>query len=403
MFPVTPAPLPVHRVAILGAGTMGAGIASAALPVADVILVDPDPAALESARRRVRSRILREVRDGLLSMRHARRRYRRLHTEVAWSGDRHAQLIVEAVPEDAELKRHTLRSVEARLSPLAVWASNTSALPLHEIRRAALRPARVLGMHFFHPADATRLVEVAVHASADADALATARAFAVLLGKAVLDVRESPGFFTTRVLAAFTDEALLLLAEGFSPRTIDDAAERFGFVRGPLALLDHIGLDVAASIARNLHMRYATEGELSVLAPLLRGGLRGVKNGAGFYLHPGTARATENPAVPGLVGARGAAPNATRTIPSRLVLRFVNEVARAEHKRIVASRADADLACVLALGFPPGEGGPFQWAARQGHAAVAAVLHELTARHGSRFTPAPTWSASLQVDASVQP
>jgi 3-hydroxyacyl-CoA dehydrogenase / enoyl-CoA hydratase / 3-hydroxybutyryl-CoA epimerase len=393
--PDDPAPLPVRSVAVIGAGTMGAGIASAALPFARVTLVDSDAAALATAHSLARRLIQRQVRDGLVSPLYARRWLRRLRTLREWSGDTATDLVIEAVSEDAELKRRVLRSIEPQLAPRAVWASNTSALPLQEIRSAARRPERVVGMHFFHPVPGSRLIEVAAHAAVDAEALSTVRGFAVMMGKAVLQVREVPGFFTTRVLTAFIGEALLLLAEGVPVQVIDGVAERFGFVLGPLALLDGVGLDVAADIAGNLRAPQGAEAS-ALLGSLLRTGLRGAKGGAGFYLHRGVATPTVNPAI-GCVGGATSLPVSAAMVRRRLVLRFVNEAARAEQKRIVASRAEADAASVLGLGFPASRGGPFQWAARQGHPVVAARLEDLATRLGPRFLPAACWQRPLEV------
>jgi 3-hydroxyacyl-CoA dehydrogenase / enoyl-CoA hydratase / 3-hydroxybutyryl-CoA epimerase len=389
--PAAPAPRPVNCVAVIGAGTMGTGIANATLPLARVILVDPDPAALLAARERIQRGILGQVSEGLISPLQGRRLMRRLRSMPGWSGDTTTDLVVETVPENLELKQAVLRSIEPGLASTAVWATNTSALPLHEIRGAALRPERVIGLHFFHPVSGSRLVELAAPPTAAPDAVATARGFAVLLGKAVLEARESPGYFTTRVLSALTGEALLLLEEGAPVKAIDDAAERFGFVLGPLALLDHIGLEVAAAIALNLRDGQGAAGGSELLDRLLRAGMRGARSGAGFYTYPTPAEPRPNSYLSHLTFPLGRTRVPAPRIAERLVLRFVNEAARATHKRIVASRADADAASVFALGFPAARGGPFRWAARHGHAEVFARLHRLAERHGRRFLPAATW------------
>jgi 3-hydroxyacyl-CoA dehydrogenase len=367
--PDTPAPRSVAAIAVLGAGRMGRGLAASALGLVRVVMVDPDGAARAAAAAYIRGELRRAMRTGLLSRTTARRRLRALTILPAWQRGAAVDLVIEAVPEDLTLKQRLLGEIEPELPRTTVWATNTSALSPAAIAAGARHPERVLGMHHFLPVEVSRLVELVAPASVDPQAVATARAFAVLQGKAVVVARDCPGFFTTRVLSAFLTESLLLLGEGWPPRVIDAAAEHFGFACGPLALLDRIGLDTAARVAKCLPRRGEHAGSSAMLGRLLRAGCS----------HAPAANPIITPP------SRQTTPQQRALLRERLALVVVAETARALQKRIVASAADADVAAVLGIGFPAHTGGPLRYAAR--HADIGARLHALAATFGPRFLP----------------
>jgi 3-hydroxyacyl-CoA dehydrogenase len=323
----------------------------------------------------------RHVADGLMSRIEAGRRLKHLLLAHSWPQGTARDLIIESVPEDVGLKRAVIRSIEPALPSHCIWASNTSAIVIAEIAAAARRPERVIGMHFFHPADRMRLLEIAVP-SAASDAVASARDFGVLLNKCVLEVVDAPGFYTTRVLSAYVGEGLSLLEEGMPAEAVDREAERFGFASGPLALLDRVGIDVAAAVAAYLGTKSRRAATVrSPLAELAAAGILGVKSGAGFYLYDDPMLRTAGPSAPrtSLAGrgevnaavrrvlgfhATGSLP--ARVIRTRLVMSVVDEAARALHDGVVRDRTYADVAAVLGFGFPPRTGGPFHYAAAHG-------------------------------------
>jgi len=379
--------MPRH-VAVIGGGTIGGGVASIMTPLVDTTIIDRDEAAAQSAASRVRSHVERLMDDGVLSRSQGTRSLARLRVTATFDAWQSVDLVIEALPENLALKQRTLQSIQPLVARQAVWATTTSALPLREITRAAVAAERVVGMHVFVPVESTRLVEVVVQYDTARDALDTVRTMAVFTGKATLVARDTPAFFTTRVLSAYLREALLLLAEGVPPRVIDREADLFGFVRPPFQLLDAIGLDVAAAVASNL-ANYSDPSVHRSLQSVADRGILGIKSGAGFYVYSGSRIVSANPDVQRILGWPSAAQPPRALVRKRLVLGVVNETAWAVHKRVVATRWAADVAGVLALGFPPRTGGPLRWARRRGLARVAAELEELAATRGQRFLPAP--------------
>ncbi len=388
-------PTPVERLAVLGAGLMGSGIASVSLDLCPVTVRDVSEEALTRCARSVATGLDKRVRSGAIRPVDRDRRWSRLELTARLERIAGADLVIEAVFEDLDLKRRVLAEAETVLSPEAVIASNTSALPIHEIAREAAHPERVLGMHYFSPVPKMPLLEI-VRADATSDeALATALAFGQAQGKSCIVVRDRPGFYTTRILAPYLDEAIRLLEEGARIEAIDRAMRDFGFPVGPLALLDEVGLDVGAHVAGELGRAFAHRGlgASDLLPRLFEAGWHGRKNGLGFYTYP--PRGSKSRKRPNETVYRQfleAAPRrdvAAAVIQDRLALLMVNEAAHALGESVLASPADGDLGAVLGLGFPPFRGGPFRHADTLGAAALVGRLEELADRHGERFRPAP--------------
>jgi 3-hydroxyacyl-CoA dehydrogenase/enoyl-CoA hydratase/3-hydroxybutyryl-CoA epimerase len=391
----SPAPRPVKRLGVLGAGLMGEGIAAVSLPRASVVLKDVSEEGLSRAARGLRKGLDRRVRSGSLT---------RLEMDRQWYGLRPTtrpeelagcDLVVEAVFEDLALKRAVLAEAEAVISPDAVFASNTSALPIGEIAKGARRPERVVGMHYFSPVPKMPLLEVVVPNGAASWAVATARAFGVAQGKTVIVVKDGPGFYTTRILGPFVNEAVVLLDEGAAIPDLDAALLDFGFPVGPVALLDEVGIDVAAHVSRDLGKAFAARGAAPspTFGKLFEAGYRGRKNGKGFYRYGTGARSGGSKEVDrdvyALFGGAERTPMSDADLVGRLVLLMVNEAVWCLQEGVVASPRDADAGAVLGLGFPPFRGGPFRWIDAVGAAEVVGRMERLRKRHGKRFTPAP--------------
>jgi 3-hydroxyacyl-CoA dehydrogenase/enoyl-CoA hydratase/3-hydroxybutyryl-CoA epimerase len=387
-------PRPVRRLAVLGAGLMGAGVASVSLSACPVVMRDIANAALASGIAAIAAGLEKQVRSGALTRTDRDVRFSRLHPTTDLAAVAGCDLVVEAVFEELALKRRVLAEVEGVVSPAAVIASNTSALSIAAIAAGAAHPERVLGMHYFSPVPKMPLLELVVAARTAPWAVATARAFAVAQGKTVIVVRDAPGFYTTRILAAYLNEAMLLLEEGASIEAVDRALKDFGFPVGPVALIDEVGIDVAAHVAEDLGARFAERGmAASPLLPRLHAaGFKGRKNRRGFYVYPPPGRkAGKRPnrdAYTALgLGARRAVPPAE--IAERMALVMVNEAARCLAEGVIASPRDGDIGAVLGLGFPPFRGGPFHHVDATGAAAVTGRLAALADRLGARFAPAP--------------
>ncbi|HHQ48726.1 MAG TPA: hypothetical protein ENK19_07570, partial [Acidobacteria bacterium] len=387
-------PRPVRRLAILGAGFMGSGIASVSLGRCPVVVRDISDAALSAAARSVERGLVKQVRSGAIRKIEADRRRSRLHLTLEMEEIARADLVVEAVFEELELKRKVLAEAEEVLSPEAVFASNTSALPIARIAAQARHPERVLGMHYFSPVPKMPLLEIVVAERTSPEALATARAFGVAQGKTPIAVKDGPGFYTTRILAPYLNEAMLLLEEGASIELIDRAMKDFGFPVGPMALLDEVGIDVGAHVALDLGAVFADRGlgASRVLPLLYEKGFKGRKNGKGFYVYPAKGakgRKQPNPEIHRILGSvpRDAIP--AETIAERLSLVMVNEAAHCLGEDVLASPRDGDLGAVLGLGFPPFRGGPFHHVDASGIGATVDRLQALAESLGRRFEPAP--------------
>jgi 3-hydroxyacyl-CoA dehydrogenase/enoyl-CoA hydratase/carnithine racemase len=386
-------PRDVSRLAVIGAGFMGSGVASVSLGLCDVVMRDISEDVLASAGRLIDDGLRRQLRSESISKAEADRRRSRLQltTEVDDLGG--CDLVLEAVFERLELKQQVLAEVEDRVSPEAVFASNTSALPVREIAAKAVHPERVIGMHYFSPVHQMPLLEIVAAPGTAPWAIATAHAFGRAQGKTPVVVKDGPGFYTTRILAPYLSEAIALIEEGARLEEVDRAMKDFGFPVGPIALIDEVGIDVGAHVARDLGRAFAARGHGSsdLLSRLHESGFEGRKNRRGFYRYPeGRRRRRKRPneEVYGFCGegARKAVPAAE--IQRRLALIMVNEAVHCLQERVVSSPRDGDLAAVLGLGFPPFRAGPFHYVDSIGAGRVVDDLRGLEDRFGRRFAPA---------------
>jgi 3-hydroxyacyl-CoA dehydrogenase/enoyl-CoA hydratase/3-hydroxybutyryl-CoA epimerase len=310
---------------------------------------------------------------------------------VDYSGFGNADLVIEAVFEDLELKRQVLREVEAVVPSDAIYASNTSTIPIARIAESSQRPEQVLGMHFFSPVPKMPLLEVIVTERTADVATATAVAYGKRLGKHVIVVNDGPGFYTTRTLAAFMNEAGYVLDQGVSIEALDRALIDFGFPVGPVTLLDEVGLDVGAKVGKVLHEAFGERlAPAQSLQAVAASGRLGRKGGKGFYRYDAS----------GKKGAVDASvyellPTGTRRMvmpvdemQQRTVLAMVNEAARCLEEGVLRSPRDGDVGAVFGIGFPPFRGGPFRYVDTVGVTIIVKQLQELFGRFEPRFAPA---------------
>jgi 3-hydroxyacyl-CoA dehydrogenase/enoyl-CoA hydratase/3-hydroxybutyryl-CoA epimerase len=284
-----------------------------------------------------------------------------------------------------------------------VFASNTSSLPIGDIARDSWRPSRVLGMHFFSPVQKMPLLEVIVTPQTDAWATATAVQFGRRMGKHVIVVRDGPGFYTSRALAPYMNEAARLVQEGAPIEDIDRAMVDFGFPVGPITLLDEVGIDVGAKVAKILHHAFGERmAAPESMARVIEDGRLGRKNKRGFYLYDesGKKKGVDSTVYALLPGGGARKPVEPREIQERLVFAFLNEAVlclqpqtddggRGLQEGILRSPRDGDVGAIFGLGFPPFLGGPFRYLDHLGARFAMEVLERLRAKHGDRFTPAP--------------
>jgi 3-hydroxyacyl-CoA dehydrogenase/enoyl-CoA hydratase/3-hydroxybutyryl-CoA epimerase len=385
-----PSPRPVRKLGVLGAGFMGAGIASVAVQQKTLVrLKDTDPAHIGRGLAAVR---------GVLQERLARKQITRLQMEdllslvggtTDYSGFASVDLVIEAVFEDLALKHRVLREVEPTIPPNAVYASNTSTIPIGRIAEAAQYPERVLGMHFFSPVHKMPLLEVIVTPATEREATVTAVAYGKRLGKTVIVVNDGPGFYTTRTLSAYMNEAGRLLDEGAAIDAVDKALVDFGFPVGPITLLDEVGIDVGGKVGLVLSEAFgARMAPSEAMRRVVEAGRTGRKGGNGFYRYGSDgSKGSVDASIYELIGGQ------RRDIPAeeiveRCVLAMVNEAALCLQAGILRSPRDGDIGAVFGIGFPPFRGGPFRYIDSVGPERIVEKLEELNARFQPRFAPA---------------
>ena len=374
----------VEYVGVIGAGLMGAGIAyvtvNAGIPVR---LRDKDDAALGRGLRAVREIVSRRSPEEQLQV------MARLTATTNLDGLRRAGVVIEAVFEDLALKHRVLAEVESAAKDGAIFASNTSSIPIREIAKAAKRPENVVGMHYFSPVHKMPLLEVIRHERTSEQALATCVALGKKQGKTVIVVNDGPGFYTSRILAPYMNEAAHLVTEGVPIEIIDRALVEWGFPLGPIQLMDEVGLDVAARVGPILREAF---GERMTAPPaaakLVAGDRKGKKNGRGFYLYDGKKREVDA-SVYRVLGVTPQTKLPAEEVQMRCALQMVNEALRCLEERVVEKPRDADIGAVFGLGFPPFRGGPLRYVDVLGAEEVLRRLRSYEDHHGARFSPAP--------------
>jgi 3-hydroxyacyl-CoA dehydrogenase/enoyl-CoA hydratase/3-hydroxybutyryl-CoA epimerase len=389
-FPAGTRALETQKLGVLGAGLMGAGIACVAAEAGvRVRLKDASHEALGRGLRYVREAFDERRKRGSLSPLDVEKRMGRVSPTLDYTGFRRADLVIEAVYEDLELKRRVLAEAEARIREECVYASNTSSIPIGEIGANAQRPGRVLGMHFFSPVQKMPLLEVVVTTRTEDTAVATAVAFGRRVGKHVIVVRDGPGFYTSRALAPYMNEGARLVEEGARVEAVDGAMTAFGFPVGPIALLDEVGIDVGAKVAKVMAKAFGERMTAPVsMEEVLADGRQGRKNKRGFYTYD-DGKKTVDESVYALLPGGGARREAeAREIQDRLVFAFLNEAVRCLEEGILRSPRDGDVGAIFGLGFPPFLGGPFRYLDHLGARFALEMLEKLEVMYGARFAPA---------------
>ncbi|WP_137176688.1 3-hydroxyacyl-CoA dehydrogenase NAD-binding domain-containing protein [Roseomonas sp. AR75] len=394
-------PRKVERAAVLGAGTMGAGIAmcfaNAGIPVR---VIETDEAAMTRGLDRIRATYEASVKRGSLAPERRDARMALIEGAVGLEAAKDADLIVEAVFEEMGLKKQVFATLDKVAKPGAIIASNTSYLDIDDMAAATNRPGDVLGMHFFSPANVMRLLEVVRAKDTAPDALATAAEIGRRLGKVPVVVGVCFGFVGNRMLARRTQQVERLLLEGALPQQVDKALTDFGFRMGPCAMGDLAGLDIGWRI------RKATGKRAPVADALVEAGRLGQKTGKGYYLYPEGARAgVPDPDVAALIEKVAAQEGVTRRaigqeeILDRLLLPMVNEGARILEEGVAARPGDIDVVWLHGYNWPAWRGGPMHWADARGLKDVFARLTELARQTGDEsLAPAPLLATLVAED-----
>jgi 3-hydroxybutyryl-CoA dehydrogenase len=387
----------VERVGVVGAGTMGAGIAQlACLGGYEATIQDPIPQALEAGAERVAESLAKGVRREMWTAEEAEAAVGRLRTAEDVAGLAGCDLVIEAAPEDLELKRRLFAELAEACGPGTILATNTSSLPVTAIATETPGPERVVGMHFFNPPALMKLVEVVATAESSEDALAATTEVGRRMGRTPIRAKDSPGFIANRLARPFSLESLRMLSDGVADAPTIDRAVRLGggFRMGPFELIDLIGLDVNLSVANSF---YAQGGKPPRWRPseiqerMVSEGLQGRKNGQGFYSYEGDRpHRREDPhlgiAAPTLDPGELARidPAAVEIVP-RLVAQIANEMTFALEEQ-VGSPQDMDIAMKLGFNWPLG---PVEFTELIGVDRAVAVLEQLQATNGEAYRPAP--------------
>ena len=377
----------IGMLGLVGAGQMGAGIASTAITHGvDVVVRETDDGARARARR-YRDAVLERVGDEDATR-------GGWEDTAEWESLAPVDAAVEAVFELPEVKDEVLQALSTTVSREALLASNTSAIPIHRLARSVHNPSRFLGMHFFSPVERMPLVEVIPHAQTDASTTDRARTIGRQLGKVPVVVGDAPGFFTSRVYARWLIEAIRLLEDGVSVRAVDEAALEVGFPVGPLRAIDHATTELVLQASVHQVVDHVMADRLDVqavtdaLVALQTSGVQGQRHGHGFYLYADGRRQGVNPAVEEVLGKRSTDPT-PGSVGERLLMAFATEAWLCSDDGTLCHPDDGDVAAVLGIGFPKALGGPFAWADAQGLGAACSRAEAL----GPAFPTGPEIAA----------
>ena len=387
----------VGRIAIVGAGTMGGGIAMACANAGlEVRLRDASHARLHQGLATIRRNYAVSVTRGRFTEDAVAERLGRIHPQLDATGLDEVDLIIEAVFEDLTLKQQVFRELDAVARPGCILATNTSTIDIDAIASATSRPADVVGLHFFSPANVMRLLEIVRGSATSSTVIATAMALAKQLGKVGVVVGNCPGFVGNRMLFPYMYEAQYLVEEGATPQQVDEALTGFGMAMGPFAVDDMAGIDVGILAQRALgHFSDGAGRKPLVQAALVEMGRLGQKTGRGWYTYADDRKPVADPAVIDLIRARASAAGvAQRTFTSqeiveRTIYALVNEGARTLDEGFALRASDIDVVYVNGYGFPAWRGGPLFHADRVGLGATLERITALHREHGPRWTPAP--------------
>lgn len=387
----------VHRLGMIGAGFMGAGIAEVSMDDdMHVLLKDINQDMINSAYKTIYGDYAKKVSKKAMTKIELEEKMALLSGSLNYSDLDNQEIIIEAVFEDLKLKQNILKDVEANAKANTIFATNTSALPIKAIAADAKNPELVIGMHYFSPVPKMPLLEI-IKTDKTADwVIATCFDVGVRQGKTVIVVNDGPGFYTTRILAPLMNEAQLMLDEGGDILQIDREMNLFGYPVGPITLSDEVGIDVGAHIMSGELMQEMLKQRpdfkvSKTLLEISKAGYKGRKNKKGFYKYDENGKKVSGQVDPNIYSFYGG--NARKKfdaneIHMRCGMSMVNEAALCLEEGIIENPLDGDIGAIFGLGFPPFRGGPFRYVDTLGAQQVVDILNDLAATHGARFKPA---------------
>ena len=384
-----------EHIVMLGGGLMGGGIAYVSISNGiSVRLKDKDDAGVGRGYKYVRGILDERVKKKQISREERDQVFARLTATTDYTGMAHADVVIEAVFEDLALKQKVLADIEAITGPSCIFASNTSSIPITKIAAGAKRPENVVGMHYFSPVHKMPLLEVIRTDKTDPSVIATAVALGKKQGKTVIVVKDGVGFYTSRIVGPYINEASHMVVEGVAIDAIDAALVDWGWPVGPLQLLDEVGIDVAAHVGPIVHEAFGDRmippGSMDRLVADDR---KGRKNGRGFYRYDDDAlkdgKRQVDTSIYKTLGVTQTVKLPAEEIQMRCSLTFINEALHCFGEGILRSPRDGDIGAIFGLGFPPFRGGPFRYTDSIGAAEVLRRIQGYQERFGARWTPAP--------------
>jgi len=387
-------PRELKKVGVLGAGFMGAGIGfvTAFRAKLSVQFKDRDAESAAHGLEMLRRMLGKRVSRGRMAPTERDRIMALVRAGEDYEGFENAEVVIEAVFEDLDLKHRMIRDIEALGSDCIIFATNSSSIPVTRIAEDAKHPENVIGMHYFSPVEKMPLLEIIVTGKTADEVTVTCVALGKKQGKTVIVVNDGPGFYTSRILAPFMNEAAWILSEGVRIEDIDSALKNFGFPVGPIMLLDEVGIDVAEKVGGVMHDAFGERMKPPAGLKALRNDDRmGRKNSRGFYWYGNGDKRQKgvDTSVYDVLGIKPDNPMDAREITERCALQMLNEAARCYEEGILRCARDGDIGAVFGLGFPPFRGGPFRFMDALGISDVVEKLVAYQDKHGARFEPAP--------------
>jgi 3-hydroxyacyl-CoA dehydrogenase len=379
----------IYKAGVVGAGTMGAGIAQvityAGIPV---VLKDVNQELVDKGIAKIRDIYQKRVDKGKMSSSELESKMTLVNGATTYDSFKDVDIVIEAVPEKMDLKKKVFQDLENHVSENTIFATNTSALSISELGAATKRSEKVVGMHFFFPAHVMKLIEVIPGLATSNETVDDVAAFSESLRKIPVRVNECAGFLVNRLLMPYLNEAAYSLEEGAaSVQEIDQAIVKFGLPMGPFTLVDNLGLDICFDVVKVLLDSYGNRMEpAEIWLKLYEAKRYGVKTGAGFYEYDGR----NDGLLQKIISDLQKRPNAKRTKFSteRLIYPMINEAALCIEEH-VAAESDIDLAMVAGTGFPQDKEGILHYADQVGLDSVLKTLEALYQDFGTRFWPAP--------------
>jgi 3-hydroxyacyl-CoA dehydrogenase len=392
--PADTKPLPIRSAGIIGAGTMGGGIAmsfaNAGIPVQ---LMELSQEALDRGLGQIKKNYAASVTRGSLTQAAMDKAVSLITGVTQYEALSRADIVIEAVFEDMKVKKDVFTRLDAVCAPHAILATNTSSLDIDAIAEVTSRPQSVIGTHFFSPANVMKLLENVRSKHSSAQTIASAMSLGRVVGKVVVLAGNCDGFIGNRMLQFYSGEAEFLLEEGATPEQIDRVMEDFGFAMGPLAVRDLAGNDVGYAIRKGRKIP-DDERFSPILQKVFEAGRLGQKTGKGFYRYEGRTRLPDPEIMTLIEGVSGDLGITRHEIPdeeilNRLLAPLVNEGAKIVEEGIAIRAGDIDVVYVNGYGFPAYKGGPMFWAQEAGLARIVETMNKLAPTHGQRWRPAP--------------